>query len=204
MSLIGNYSVLNKAPGRFSAGAVTAGGPANSRGNFNKSNTSFSKAFAFQDPTEPVPIDTESFSFPQGYNFTEALVPSIKANKIDMATTNQIGGLGAIVSNASLLKGMNASVSGFGTITFADLKLSVNMQASITGGGVVTSADVKGVGSMEASLQVGGTSVITPSDINNIAGAVLDELVSSHVSDGSLGKVINDIKGNAGLIPALL
>jgi len=161
MSLIGNYSVLNKTCGNFGAGASTAGGPANSRGNWNKSNRNFSKAFAFADPTFPNHVDTESFSFPQGYNMTEALIFSIKANKLDMATTNQMNGVGTMVATAILAKLSQATLAGSGDITSAQLSSLITITSTLAGSSSVTAglsiltnmaAALAGSGSMTSDL----------------------------------------------------
>lgn len=170
--LLGNYSVLNKSPGRF-FGTF----PQDTRQNWNKSGPARNMFVGFQRGTM-----SKMSAVPRG---TEPPYSWIIAQEGgDLSTFNQLSGLGEL--SGSMAKGVNAtaSLSGVGTISTASLSMVVSLISSIAGIGGL-SASMVGVVQMSATL-VGSGSI--SAGLNLLANCIASLSGTGTVSANLKGK----------------
>ena len=165
--LLGNYSVLNKNPGRTIAGLSLSDTRANSRTSGSLRNRFYGEA--------SVAGETDRNSTPVGYNPPYSYVLSPKAG--GMASINNLVGEGDM-TNANLAGGLNAEADllGTGAITNAALGLIASAVATLSGVGGL-SADI--VGKLEATADLVGTG-----DVTGALGALAD-CVATLVGSGN-------------------
>jgi len=204
MGLIGNYSVLNKTPGRWLGGNSTAHasgvGSAQVQTRANWGNRGSRRNMALQEGLSAL----ELLSIPAGYGGSAILMP-IKAG--GMSATNSIvgtgnaaasiiggknasatlSGSGSLTANGSLVISLAASLSGSGTVSGSDLKAFLGLAASLSGSGAVSQAALKAKGNLTAALSGAG-------DLDALATA-LGTLSASITSSGELLTTAN--VGNA-------
>ena len=85
------------------------------------------------------------------------------------------------------------------TITFEDGQYAVNLVNANSNVSDRTNVNQVSVRSSNSAGLVAATSTVTVDDINAIADAVWDELVSTHTIPGSTGKTLKDTKSKATL-----
>jgi len=134
VALLGNYSVLNKNPGRALAGSTVS----DSRGSWNKSGANRNRYVSPEgfDPTASVP---------NGYNPPGSWQIAITSGGI--STYTLITGAGDLTSgNLAGGKNATADLTGSGAITDATAALVVSAVATLTGTGAITAAAGMGPG----------------------------------------------------------
>ena len=128
MALLGNYSVYDKMPLKFTSGAGVQNG---ARGNFAESGRVRSRMMQSQTTTA-----LTYYALPNGaYPNLTWFIPQIAGQ---IGSSNQIYGSG--VPTATLAGGLNAisSLTGSGTITSGNLTLIAQLIASLTGAGDIS------------------------------------------------------------------
>lgn len=85
------------------------------------------------------------------------------------------------------------------TVTFQDGQYAVNLVNANSNVSDRTNVNQVSVRSSNSAGLVAATSTITTGDVNAIADAVWDELVSSHTISGSTGKTLKEAKSKATL-----
>lgn len=190
MALLGNYSVYDKMPLKFTSGAGVQNG---ARGNFAESGRVRNRMMQSQTTNAD-----EYYALPNGaYPNLTWFIPQ-KAGQI--GSSNQIYGSG--IPTATLAGGLNAisSLTGSGTITSGNLTLIAQLIAALTGAGDVTPppslvgtlqllSNLSGAGaitatliayaSVQASLTGAGTLSLTPYAIGELAADITGESVLS-------------------------
>jgi hypothetical protein len=137
MSLIGNYSVLHKTPGRFLSGATTSG----DRANYNKSGMDRNKF-----------LSMPSFmSVPNGYTPGYAFTPAQTAGGL-ASYTNLEAVIGTSSSNLAAGINIDASLSAAIVLTQADLSQIVSLLASLSAAINITDAQLAAVAGLQAAL----------------------------------------------------
>jgi hypothetical protein len=160
--LLGNYSIFNKNPIRFSAGTLaesfTKGPTKGQKRNFYAGEATVVSGASIADKN----------SFPNGYVIPYAWMQSPKAG--GLATYNTIDGTGT-VTNGNLAGGLNgdADLTGSGDITNAELALIVSAVAALTGAGALT-GDI--LGKLEAAANLTGAGAITTANLGALADLV--------------------------------
>jgi hypothetical protein len=217
MALLGNYSVYDKMPLRFTSGAGVQNG---ARGNFAESGRVRNRMMQSQTTNAD-----EYYALPNGgYPSLTWFIPQ-KVGQI--GSSNQIYGQG--VSAGNLAGGLNAisDLSGTGTISNGNLTLIAQLIAALTGAGDVTPppslvgtlqllSDLSGAGAIaatlaayadvQASLTGNGTLTLTPyaigelsADITgesalspqNLAAAVWNAIAAQYNTAGTMGNKLN-------------
>lgn len=208
--LLGNYSVLNKNPGRSFGGSTVA----DTRPNFGKSGPARGRFYGVGD----LAFDEQNAT-PNGYTPPYSWV--IAQVSGGMASYTIISGSG-VVSAANLAGGLNGVAALAGTSSFtAGLQLIVSATAALTGSGAVTgplvgvlnaAATLTGAGAFTGSLQAlasvvatltgTGALTVTPratgdmeADITpftelspaNMAAAVWNAVAAEYTTPGSFG-----------------
>lgn len=141
MALIGNRSVLLKAPGRQFAGPTVS----DNRSACNSAGASrgmFCGAFAAKS------------AIPRGCRPPASWVIAIKPG--DLASANAITGAGTTAAAGTMGLNAEASISGAGDITAATAQLVISMVATLAGSGTASAADLRGYLNAAASLSGGG------------------------------------------------
>lgn len=144
--LIGNYSVLQKSPGKFVAGSTTSV-EGQVRSNFSKSGANRNRFYVDQTT-----VALSLYAIPTGSYPDIAWVLPQKAGQI--ASTQPIQGAGT--QTANLAGGLNAEagLDGAGDITSAVAQLIISMAASLAGDGTISAADLRGY--LQASANLSG------------------------------------------------
>lgn len=178
MSLIGNYAVISKTPGRFLSGTALSG----ARSNFNKSGMNRNKFLSLANFS----------SVPNGYIPGYAFVPAQKAGGI--ATYKYIDG--TISTTSSLLaSGVSivAGLSGVGTITSANLSQIFNMIAALTASGTISNANMSRLSLISAGLSATGT--ITAADLTFLTQYAIAAALSAsgNITNAQMGAIISMI-----------
>lgn len=162
MALIGNYSVLQKNPGRRFGGTTecTERGVNDKAGSHRNRFTIFAK---FN-------------STPNGYGF-EGWIPPVTSG--GMSSYKFLDG--AISNTAVLANGLgaNAALDGSIAVSTASLALIVDLVTAMEAQGLLTTAELAGVVAMTTALEASGN--ITDASL----GAIID-LLSSLLGTGSL------------------
>ena len=221
MALIGNYSVYDKLPLKYTGAAVvTASVQSGNRGNFSQSGRVRSRMMQSQTTTA-----LEYYALPNGaYPSLTWFIPQQAGG---IGSSNQIIGLGSIVANLAGARNATADLTGSGTVTNAFLSLIADLIASLTGAGDISpppnllailslSSDLTGAGaitavlnafaSVQANLSGTGTLTLVPyavgelsADITgesvlspqNLAAAVWQALAAQYNDSGTMGNKLN-------------
>lgn len=220
MSLLGNYNIIHKSPGKFMAGAANQV----NRASFNNPGASRAMfvGLSSYDSNGMARFNAVPSGYTPGYAW---IIPAIGGG---MAVFTDYGGEGSI-SSGNLAGGLNgeAGLSGVGTITNADLALIVSAVATIAGSGTFSaditgkleaSADLAGAGDLTGALgalasavcSIIGTGSITDADMRamanmscditpftelspeNLAAAVWNAVASAYNDAGTMGEKLND------------
>jgi hypothetical protein len=148
--LIGNYSVLNKNPGRAFGGSTVS----ETRAQWSKSGPARNRFYGVEDLA-----NHEKYGTPNGYLPPYSwVIPQVSGG---MASNTLLLGLGAFSSSIAGGKNATADLAGIGELT-APLQLVVSAVAALTGSGLIDSAsavaylnataDLSGSGSASATL----------------------------------------------------
>lgn len=218
MALLGNYSVYDKMPLKFTSGAGVQNG---ARGNFAESGRVRNRMMQDQTTTAD-----EYYALPNGaYPNLTWFIPQ-QAGQI--GSSNQIYGSG--IPTATLAGGLNAlgDLTGSGTITNGFLSLIADLIASLTGAGDISppanliailnlysdqltgsgaiAATLAAYADVQASLTGNGTLTLTPYAIGelsanitgesalspqNLAAAVWNAIASQYNTVGTMGNKLN-------------
>lgn len=146
--LVGNYSVLQKSPGRFIAGSATSA-ESQVRSNFNKSGSNRNRFYVDQTT-----VALSLYAVPTGtYPEIAWVLPQVAG---EIASTQPIQGAGTQTGN--LAGGLNAEagLTGAGDITSAVAQLIISMAANLAGDGTVSAADLRGFLQAVANLSGSG------------------------------------------------
>lgn len=171
MALIGNYSVLNKNPGRALGGSTVS----DSRAAWNKSGANRNRYLGSGMSRK----DGSPFGHRPPYSWLIAQVDG------GMSSVNTVSGSGGI-SYANLAGGLNAeaTLEGFGQIDPSSAaQLVVSAVATLSGVGGL-SADI--VGKLEASATLAGSG-----DISGSLGALADAVATI----GGTSSLSGDLRG---------
>ena len=190
MALLGNYSVYDKMPLKFTSGAGVQNG---ARGNFAESGRVRNRMMQSQTTTA-----LTYYALPNGgYPSLTWFLPQIAGQ---IGSSNQIYGSGTTTTN--LAGGLNAisDLSGTGTISNGNLTLIAQLIAALTGAGDVTPppslvgtlqllSNLSGAGavtatliayaSVQASLTGAGTLNLTPYAVGELAADITGQSVLS-------------------------
>lgn len=228
MGLLGNYSVLHKAPLKYLAGTVASG----DRYNFNKTGN-LRNIFSGESLSVPkfnsVPngYGTQGWVFPQkgggmaSYKQISAEVSTtsaLLANGINL-TSNISGSIDLTPPQLALIVSLSASISALGSLNNPNLAGILDILANISATGTITTADLGAISGMSAALSATGlltsTTMILLSNLSaditpytelspqSLAAAVWNTATTDAQTDGTMGKAVNDTKSNSGLIPGL-
>lgn len=177
--LLGNYSVLNKIPGRFFAGRSVSDTRPQQRNSGAVRGRFYGEA--------SVTNETDRNSMPVGYRPPYSFILSPKTG--GLSSYSLVNGDGELTFG-NLAGGLNAEadLAGVGLITNADLALIVSAVATISGSGTF-SADI--VGKLEASASLAGSG-----DLDGALGALADA-VANIIGTGSVSNA--DMRAIAGV-----
>ena len=218
MALLGNYSVYDKMPLKFTSGAGVQNG---ARGNFAESGRVRNRMM--QDETTTA---LTYYALPNGaYPNLTWFIPQIAGQ---IGSSNQIYGSG--IPTATLAGGLAAAstLTGSGTITNGNLTLIAQLIAALTGAGNITpppillgtlylysnqltgsgaiAATLAAYADVQASLTGNGTLTLTPYAIGelsanitgesalspqNLAAAVWNAIASQYNTVGTMGNKLN-------------
>jgi hypothetical protein len=146
--LICNYSYINQICGHVHSGVTNPLwiiSPHAMRGYYGKAQ--------YESIQEQIKRD----GFPTGTNAPYSIIMGDKGALLSATTTTT--GTGTVTSGLSMGKACEASLTGSGTISSANLSLIVQLAASLSGSGTITTASLVGVVSLAASLS--GTGSLT-------------------------------------------
>lgn len=192
MSIVGNYSVLNKSPGRWRSGTTQSA----DRSNFN----SFGGARNRFVGEASVANVTDRSAIPNGY-----LAPaswSLPQKDGGLATYKSLSGSISTTANLVSGKGLEASISGAISITNAQLDQIVSLIASITGSISTTDAELAAVAGIQASITATGT--ITDAQLGALLGMSANLSALGTLSDAGIfatAALSADIGGAEALSP---
>ena len=149
--LVGNYSVLQKSPGRFIAGSATSA-ESQVRSNFNKSGSNRNRFYVDQTTVALALYAVPTGTYPQ----IAWVLPQVAGQ---IASTQPIQGAGTQTGN--LAGGLNAEagLTGSGDITSAVAQLIISMAANLAGDGTVSAADLRGF--LQAAANLSGSGSLT-------------------------------------------
>ena len=191
MALLGNYSVYDKMPLKFTSGAGVQNG---ARGNFAESGRVRSRMMQSQTTTALTYYALPNGAYPNLTWFIPQIVGQI-------GSSNQIYGSG--IPTATLAGGLAAAstLTGSGTITTGNLTLIAQLIAALTGAGDISPAprlvgtlylysdQLTGAGAVaatliayadvQASLSGAGTLSLTPYAIGELAADITGQSVLS-------------------------
>ncbi len=172
MALLGNYSVLNKNPGRALGGSTVA----DSRAAFNKSGANRNR---YVSPNGFAPTS----AVPNGYSPPGSWQIAVTSGGISSYTL--ILGEGAL-TNGNLAGGKNATadLAGSGSITNAEAALIVSAVATLAGSGSITTASANAILDAVATLTGSGT-------VSTAALVALGNAVAALTGTGTVTPTIN-------------
>lgn len=217
MSLLGNYSILHKSPGRFLSGTVASG----DRSNFGKSGSFRNNYMKNFDKTSAIPLGyTEGWVLPQLgggmasqtqskniISITNAILAGGKNAELSMSsaisTTNALLGL-----IASIESNMSASIS----VTDADIALILQLTADLSASGAFTDLELGAITDMVSSMSAGMSEDLLLTALafieceitslqelspGSLANAVWSSIATDNNDSGTMGEKLNDA-GSAG------
>lgn len=183
--LLGNFTVLNKNPGRMFGGTTVC----ETRAQYGKSG---SRKNMF------VPVDGDGVSsysaIPSGYYPPYTIQMAIVAG--EMASRNITQGTGS-VSNANMggAVDISASIFGVGDFINADMGLIVSAVATILGSGTITQANMNAVANMQATIQGSGSLTIASIEaIGNMVSTILGSGTVTQAQMNALGNMVATIQ----------
>lgn len=215
--LIGNYSVLEKNPGRSIGGGAIGLGM--NRGDSNK--TSMSRGVFNGVDWEPKSGLPDGYRIPYAWvmpqtagglsarnNVTGVGTISTTALAVRLAQAN-LAGSGDLTAIGGLIVQLIADIAGSGEISDADLKAFLQAVASIGGSGGISDAEASGLGELIAAMTGLGTAagstatgigelsadlVVTGTGLTtgNVGAAVWAAIASANNSAGTMGEKLND------------
>jgi len=191
--LIGNYSVLQKGPGRFIAGSTTSV-EGQVRSNFSKSG-SYRNRFYVDQTTVALSL----YAIPTGsYPDIAWVLPQISGQ---IASTQPIQGAGA--ATVTLAGGLNAdaSLTGAGDITSAIAQLIISMVANLAGDGTVSTADLRGFLQAVANLSGSGDLTATAAALAWMDAATDGSGTITNATPYATGNLSADIFSFSALTP---
>jgi hypothetical protein len=158
LGLIGNQNVINKSLAYF-YGAPASTGAAATGVQFAIGKSSLLKASfrISQRDTWYAAESSSSSSHPDGYNIGEAIFPAFTNTTTNLSSFTRIEGLGELTATAILARLSEATLSGSGDISQAELASLVTLAATLAGDGVISQADLQAVSNMAATLAGSGT-----------------------------------------------
>jgi len=191
--LIGNYSVLQKGPGRFIAGSTTSV-EGQVRSNFSKSG-SYRNRFYVDQTTVALSL----YAIPTGsYPDIAWVLPQISGQ---IASTQPIQGAGS--ATVTLAGGLNAdaSLTGAGDITSAIAQLIISMAANLAGDGTVSTADLRGFLQAVANLSGSGDLTATAAALAWMQAAADGSGTITNATPYASGNMSADILSYGALTP---
>jgi len=159
--LLGNYSVLNKNPGRALGGSTVS----DTRPQWSKSGPARGRFLGVEELAFG-----EKYGTPNGYLHPYSWVMPIKPGGLGSNTF--IVGDGALAANLAGGKNAEAALAGTGSITDAALALVVSAAATLAGTGAITDAQIVAVLNAEAALSGSGTAAGTLRAVGELLGAL--------------------------------
>ena len=158
MALIGNQNVINKSLA-YSYGAPTTTGSATTGvqfavgiGSFVKPSQRISQQFYWRSAES-----SDHSSHPDGYNIGEAIYPAFAANKVNLSSYTRIDGTGDLTATATLARLSEATLSGSGDISQANLASLVTLASTLSGSGSVSQAALQAVSALASTLAGSGS-----------------------------------------------
>lgn len=149
--LIGNYSVLQKSPGRFVAGSTTSV-EGQVRSNFSKSGSNRNRFYVDQTT-----VALSLYAVPTGtYPDIAWILPQVAGQ---IASTQPIQGAGNLVGGIAGGLNAEAGLTGEGGITSAVAQLVISLAANLAGDGTVSAADLRGF--LQATANLSGAGALT-------------------------------------------
>lgn len=149
--LIGNYSVLQKSPGRFIAGSTTSA-ESQTRSNFSKSGSNRNRFYVDQTT-----VALSLYAVPTGtYPDIAWILPQVAGQ---IASTQPIQGAGNLVGGIAGGLNAEAGLTGEGGITSAVAQLVISLVANLAGDGTVSAADLRGF--LQATANLSGAGALT-------------------------------------------
>ena len=149
--LIGNYSVLQKSPGRFIAGSTTSA-ESQTRSNFSKSGANRNRFYVDQTT-----VALSLYAVPTGtYPDIAWILPQVAGQ---IASTQPIQGEGNLVGGIAGGLNAEADLTGEGSITSAVAQLVISLAANLAGNGTVSAADLRGF--LQATANLSGAGALT-------------------------------------------
>lgn len=222
MALIGNYSLLHKSPMQMRGGASNS----QVRSNFGKSGSLRNSSLHFG----PLASYPSGYSCPYSWSMpiTVGAMSSFTDGQIKLSpTANMAGGYNLSVTDTLTFASSNAQLDQIVTfvassvmsfIGSAQLNAAIQMQASAVIS-LVASADIQAIVDITASssISLSANAVLTalahmsaqgggptPLSPEGLAEAVWNYLKENPTTSGSMKEVLEKVKANADLIPALL
>lgn len=191
--LVGNYSVLQKSPGRFIAGSATSA-ESQVRSNFNKSGSNRNRFYVDQTT-----VALSLYAVPTGtYPEIAWVLPQIAG---EIASTQPIQGAGTQTGN--LAGGLNAeaALDGAGNITDAVAQLVISMAANLAGDGTVSTADLRGFLQAVANLSGSGNLTATAAALAWMNAATDGSGTITNATPYASGNMSADILSYGALTP---
>lgn len=159
MALIGNYSVLNKNPGRAFGGSTVS----DTRPQFGKSGPARGRFYGWASYPAIAPT-------PNGNRPPYCWVIGQKPGSLSSYTL--ITGAGTATFSAAGGKNAEASLSGSGDVVSAVAQLIVSAVAALTGSGSITGADARALLNAVAALSGTGDFTAAMTAIGHASGAL--------------------------------
>ena len=191
--LVGNYSVLQKSPGRFIAGSATSA-ESQVRSNFNKSGSNRNRFYVDQTT-----VALSLYAVPTGtYPEIAWVLPQVAG---EIASTQPIQGAGTQTGN--LAGGLNAEagLTGSGDITSAVAQLIISMAANLAGDGTVSAADLRGFLQAVANLSGSGDLTATAAALAWMSAATDGSGTVTNATPYATGELSADIFSYSALTP---
>lgn len=216
MALIGNYSVLNKTPGRFIGGATIAQNRSNwsTNGALKNSNLHYGKLAAFPSGYYPPYVWSMPISIGAMSSFTSSLgtltptanlaggrnltgstssVITLTNAQLDQIVTFIASGLMSIIGSGDLNASVNLQASAVLQLTVnADIQAIVNALAS-SSMAITPTAILTALAHMNA--EAGGPTPLSP---EGLAEAVWSSNLPDYIVTDSAGKIVQEIKSSLG------
>lgn len=191
--LIGNYSVRNKTPARWTGGNSTAHASGICEGAVSKVLSSWSltsnwKKFALQDRSGGTGIIYAYAGKPNGtYGEANYALP-VKAGAI--SSHNYVNGSAGLTGSGALGLNAEAPLVGTGDITTTDANMAINGVASLTGSGNLVS-DI--IATISANASLIGSGDISSATLNLVAQLVADLTGSGDLNTPNIAGILDAI-----------
>ena len=202
MALVGNYSVLNKTPGRALAGStaayaagVSGNGSSATRAAWNR-NSDWRKFNWVDQSGGTFATLVKTAARPRGYYPSGAFALPGKAGEL----STWASGVGTISATILAVKRATASVTGSGTVSSAAATRIVQMLAALVGSGAVSSANIKAF--LQAVAALTGSGSVSSASLKG-AGALLAALAGAGTLSPTLtgvGELDADLTASGGAL----